>query len=179
MTLVFLSTTILPFASGQTSIRVCGTDLKPGITKDAALQAVSIDCEIKRLALPPNVTEEMWCLKHSDKSIPRPISDDNCPDVAEFDGGRLIAVTKLLARAENDGAGEIANLIYQFAKMATEDGVSVTVRPAGDFDSDGWRIRIVQIYAGESKLTLTTSQPIGRSTSSSSIKLEETVALPK
>jgi hypothetical protein len=161
-------------ASAQSTVRICGLDLRAGMQKDRVIEAASSSCEVKRLR---GGSDDSWCAKPIEKANDRSAPYEGC-HILKFVAGVLFSATREGAEAYDDTSANIMNEIYTFVKGAKDNGEAVSVSLGRETEYAGWRFRMIIFSVGDRSLELSITQPVGSPGRKSSIRLTESVELP-
>lgn len=133
--------------AAQSTIQVCGAELRLGTPKDQVLQVVGAHCDLKRLT---GIPTDDWCATEN----------GDC-HVLEFRRDVLVFVSKETAFASGDAAENVANRIYSFIREQESSGQRVTVSINREVATDTLRIRTVLLTAGDRSMSLDLTQAVG------------------
>jgi len=139
-----------PLIGQEEVVNLNGTDLKLGMPKSEALDALGIKNTIRR------ESGENWCVKLKTDQTP-----DQCLSHVSFREDKLYIVYKTHATAWGDDAGNVVNAFFNEMKDLQAKG-----RESVDFDTtemnmDSVRVRAVRVWVGNKEFDLTVTQSVG------------------
>jgi hypothetical protein len=158
-------------AAGQSTIHICGADLRVGMAKNRVLDIAGAGCELVKLRA---TDTEMWCAKATEK---KNSAYDTC-HMLEFDDGFLIYVSKQISEVSGEPVADLVNAVYEFTKVAQADGKTPAV-VTKQFEFKKNRYRTISFVVGDRSLVLNIAQPVGSSGSVSSVSLSEELRRPQ
>jgi len=155
----------------QSTIQICGADLRIGMAKDRVLELTSAGCEVKRYRMPD---ADFWCARPADKMNSGLAAYEGCHDF-QFEKGALVLVTKHIGETSGETAANLLNKVYEFMRDAEESGESVvTTTDQKEFEKQ--RFRFIAFMVGDRKLEVTVTQDVGASGAASVVRLAETLS---
>lgn len=157
-------------ANAQSTIRVCGVDLRIGMAKDRVIEAASSRCEVKRF----RGEGDYWCARPIEKMNSGLAAYDGCHTM-DFTSGLLTSVTREVAEAHDNTSADVVNQVYVFVEHAKSNGDTVVVSLGHEREYEKWRFRTVVFSVRDRSMELTTTQPVGSSGAISSIRLTESL----